>query len=107
MRKSNSPKAKSSGRGYKALAQKYARQLEVIEEVNRIINPKEQTESALHAALEYVLQSFDYPAAQVYRLSPTGSDLWLYLELGSGTKPVSQNHDIFGAKDILDIAIKK
>jgi GAF domain-containing protein len=47
------------------------------------------------SALHHLLHTLDYQAGQIYRLSPTGNDLWLYLELGPGTKPVTQNKDIF------------
>ncbi|MBN1217773.1 MAG: GAF domain-containing protein [Anaerolineae bacterium] len=99
MSKSKTPKANKPGRGYKALAQKYARQLELIEEINRIIGSKTQAETTLQAALEHILQNLDYTAAQIYRLSPTGNEVWLYLELGSGTKPATQNQDIFSIEE--------
>ena len=53
MSKSKTPKANKKGTGtrkstgYKALAQRYARQLEVIEEINQIIGSNEQTETAM------------------------------------------------------------
>ena len=84
---------------YEALAQRYAHQLEVIEEINQIIGSNEQTETALLAALHYLLHTLDYRAGQIYRMAPTGSDLWLYLELGPGTKPVTQNKDIFSIEE--------
>ena len=58
---------------YKDLAQRYARQLEVIQEINQIMGANEQTETALLSALHHLLHSLDYQAAQIYRLSPTGS----------------------------------
>ena len=84
---------------YQNLAQKYARQLQAIEEINQIIGANEQTETALLAALHHLLHTLDYRAAQIYRLSPSENELWLYLELGPGAKPVTQNKDIFSIEE--------
>jgi GAF domain-containing protein len=74
---------------------KYARQLEVLQEVSQAINSDQKTETVLEAALHHLVHTLDYQAAQIYRLSPLGKDLWLLLECGVGTKPVTQTPDLF------------
>ncbi|MBN1991564.1 MAG: GAF domain-containing protein [Anaerolineae bacterium] len=113
MRKSKTPPTKNKGgdahksvRGgarksvrYKPLAQKYARRLQIIADINQILGSNEQAGSALQSALHHLLTNLAYPAAQIYRLSPTGSELWLYLEVGPGAKPVTPNKDIFSVAE--------
>ncbi|MBI1880714.1 MAG: GAF domain-containing protein [Chloroflexi bacterium] len=81
------------------LTPKYARQLEVMQQVNQLVGSGEKLERVLEAALHYLLHSLGYQAAQIYRLSPFGKDLWLYLERGSGSKPVTPSPDIFSVDE--------
>ncbi len=95
MSKTKTSSAAKKKQSYKTIAQRYARQLAVVQDINRILGSNEQTDTALTSALEHLLNTLGYQAIQIYRLSPSGSDLWLYLESGHGTKPVTQNKDIF------------
>jgi len=78
---------------------KYARQLEVIQDISRNISSKEKLELVLETALHYLVDLLGYQAAQIYRLAPSGKDLWLFLEYGSGSKPVTQTPDIFSVDE--------
>ncbi|NJN93283.1 MAG: GAF domain-containing protein [Anaerolineales bacterium] len=78
---------------------KYARQLEVIQDVSRNISSTEKMELVLETALHHLVHLLGYQAAQIYRLSPSGKDLWLFLEYGAGSKPVTQNPDIFSVEE--------
>lgn len=77
------------------LVDKYARQFNVIQELNQLIGSDEKAENVLRAALKHITQTLTYRAAQIYQLSPSSENLWLYLELGNGSKPVTQTQDIF------------
>ena len=83
----------------KELAPKFVRQLEVMQEINQLIGSDEKVEVVLESALHHLLHTLSYQAAQIYRLSPSGKDLWLYLEIGSGSKPVTQIRDIFSIEE--------
>ena len=78
---------------------KHLQQLLVYQEVNELITSDDTTENILLSVLQHILNSFDYCAAQIYQLSPSNEDLWLYLELGPGSKPVTQNTDIFSINE--------
>lgn len=78
---------------------KYARQLEVIQEISRNISSGEKMELILETALHYLVHLLGYQAAQIYRLSPSSKDLWLFLEYGPGSKLVTQNPDIFSVEE--------
>ncbi len=80
-------------------ANKQPRQLAVFNQVNRLMASAESAENILQAALRYLLDALPYDAAQIYQLAPSNKDLWLYLELGSGSKPVTQNVDIFSVEE--------
>ena len=83
----------------KELAPKFVRQLEVMQEINQLIGSDEKVEAVLESALHHLLHTLDYQAAQIYRLSLSGQDLRLYLEIGSGSKPVTQIRDIFSIEE--------
>jgi GAF domain-containing protein len=79
--------------GVKTTRERY---LAVLQEASQIIATAEgTTDEVLLAVLQRLMTELEYCAVQVYRLSSSGSDLWLYLEQGSGSKPVTQNVDIF------------
>jgi len=84
---------------YKIIAKKLAHQLEVIQHMTELIAADQDPEEILRAALQNLTHTLSYDAAQIYRLSPTGKDLWLHLELGSGNKPVTQNVDLFSVDE--------
>ncbi len=81
------------------LAARYARQLELMQTVSRLMNTGDAIETVLQTALEKISSLLDYQATQIYRLSPSGKDVWLYLEQGQGLKPVTQNIDLFSIDD--------
>jgi GAF domain-containing protein len=87
---------------------KYARQLEVIGQVNQLIGLGEKLEVVLEAALRHLLDTLGYQAAQIYRLSLSGNELWLYLELGSGSSLATASPDIFSVdeENIVSYAIR-
>ncbi|MEW5956528.1 MAG: GAF domain-containing protein [Chloroflexota bacterium] len=91
------------------LAEKLAIQIKVFQEISRLIGQEDKTEIIIQAALHHLLETLNYHAAQIYRLSPSGKDLWLYLELGSGSKPVTPNVDVFSIDEdnIVSHAIRK
>ena len=83
--------------GVKTTRERY---LAVLQEASQIIATAEgTTEEILLAVLQRLMAELEYCAVQVYRLSSSGSDLWLYLEQGSGNKPVTQNVDIFSVDE--------
>jgi hypothetical protein len=65
-----------------------------MQEINQIIGSDEKVEIVIESALHHMLCKLDYQAIQIYRLSLSGKELWLYLEIGS-TSDVSQFSDIF------------
>ncbi|GAB4424892.1 MAG: hypothetical protein Kow0031_04160 [Anaerolineae bacterium] len=75
-------------------------QLEVLQQVNALISSDEPTEAILQAILEVLVTRLGYSAAQIYQLTATEKDLWLYLETGHGRKPVTQTIDIFSVDEI-------
>jgi signal transduction protein with GAF and PtsI domain len=77
------------------LAPRYLRQLEVTRQISQLIGSDEKVEIILQTGLQFLLQTLKYRTAQIYRLSPSGKDLWLYLELGVGIKPVAQTINLF------------
>lgn len=77
------------------LAPKYFRQLEVMRQISQLIGSDEKVEIILQTGLQHLLQTLKYRTAQIYRLSPSGKDLWLYLELGVGMKPATQTTNLF------------
>ena len=81
------------------LAEKYAMQIKVYKEISQLIGQEDKIENIIQAVLGRLLEALNYHAAQIYRLSPSGKDLWLYFELGSGSKPVTQNADIFSVEE--------
>ncbi len=78
---------------------RYSRQLEVLLVANQLIASGETLETVISSILNNLLNIIGFSAAQVYQLSPSNNDLWLYLECGSGTKPVTQNTDIFSVEE--------
>ncbi len=100
MSKPNIPKANAStSTNQEELAMKYACQLKVTQEINQLIGSDEKIEYLLQSALHHLQDTLGYYATQIYRLSPAGKDLWLYMEMGSGSKPVTQNADIFSIEE--------
>jgi GAF domain-containing protein/CheY-like chemotaxis protein len=81
------------------LAKKYAMQIRAYKEISQLIGQEDKIENIIQAVLRHLLETLNYHAAQIYRLSPSGKDLWLYFELGSGSKPVTQNVDIFSVEE--------
>ncbi len=81
------------------LAPKYSRQLEVMQKISQVLGLDEKVEIILQTALHHLLHTLGYRAAQIYRLSPSGRDLWLYLELGPGHKPITQTTDLFSVEE--------
>ncbi len=81
------------------LTTKYARQLEVITHLNQMVSADEKVERILQTALSYLLHTLRYQAAQIYRLSPSGRDLWLYLELDRGHEMAIRTTDIFSIEE--------
>jgi GAF domain-containing protein/DNA-binding response OmpR family regulator len=79
---------------------KQEEQLAVLQELNRVIASGSSTEQMMQMALAILLEQMDYQAAQIYQLTNTGKDIWLYLEAGKGSKPVSQIPDIFPVDEI-------
>ncbi|MCP5078097.1 MAG: GAF domain-containing protein, partial [Psychromonas sp.] len=73
--------------------------LNILQEVNHLIAADETTETILSTALSHLLNPLGYYAAQIYQLSTPDYDLWLYLEHGNGTKPVTQMVDIFSLNE--------
>ncbi|HXV43456.1 MAG TPA: GAF domain-containing protein, partial [Anaerolineae bacterium] len=88
----------SKAKHNKGLTPKYARQLAVMHEINQIIGSDEKVEVVIESALHHMLCRLDYQAIQIYRLSPSGKELWLYLEIGS-TSDASQFSDIFSIEE--------
>ncbi len=80
---------------YKKIAAKYATHLDVTQTMTQIITAEGKLETILAEALDHLIEALGYSAAQIYRLSPHGQDVWLYLEQGAGTRPVTSNRDIF------------
>jgi GAF domain-containing protein/CheY-like chemotaxis protein len=74
--------------------EKYSCQLTLLQEANQLIASQVAVEQLLTTILRRLLDVLDYRAAQIY-LASTGASLWLYLEVGQGAKPVTQNVDIF------------
>jgi len=74
-------------------------QLTVMQAVNQLIASGNSTEKILQTVLNFLLDPLDYKAAQIYQLSISGKDVWLYLEAGAGTKPVTQTIDIFSVEE--------
>jgi GAF domain-containing protein/response regulator RpfG family c-di-GMP phosphodiesterase len=81
------------------LALKHSRQLQLMGQISHVIGAGEKVEVILQSTLQHLLHIFTFQAAQIYWLSPSGRDLWLYLERGSGTKPVTQTNDIFSINE--------
>lgn len=88
--------------------EKQALQFTVLQEVNRLIAADWPTEKTLLAVLQVLIDTFEYRAAQIYQLSPSNDDLWLYVELGPGLKPVTPTTDIFSVdeKNIISDTIR-
>lgn len=57
---------------------KYARQLETIQKISQQVNTDEKVEPVLELALHSLTNLLGYQAAQIYRVSPSGKDLWLF-----------------------------
>ncbi|RMF01840.1 MAG: GAF domain-containing protein, partial [Chloroflexi bacterium] len=74
---------------------KQVRQLALFQEINQLVASNNSTEYIVQQSLNLMLDYLGYCAAQVYQLSTGGDDLWLYLEVGAGHKPVTQTGDIF------------
>lgn len=92
-------KSQISAASFTEFTPKYARQLELMHEISQNINSGEKIELVLESALHHLLHTLGYQAAQLYRLSPSGKDLWLFLECGSGSKPVTQTPDLFSVDE--------
>ncbi len=78
--------------------QKYISQLNILQKINQLIASGENTKPIIETILNQLLE-LGYQAAQVYQLSTADNDLWLYLERGSGSKPVTQYPDIFSIEE--------
>lgn len=81
------------------LEQKFAHHLSILENVNRLAASDETPQSVVSLILTQLLDVLDFTAAQVYQLSPSNQDVWLYLQQGSGTKPVAQSADFFSVDE--------
>ncbi|MDH3675338.1 MAG: GAF domain-containing protein, partial [Anaerolineae bacterium] len=80
--------------------EKLVRQLAVLQHTSRLIAANESSaEDILLSVLGHLLDDMGYRAAQIYRISASSSDLWLYQEVGPGSKPVTQNRDVFSLDD--------
>lgn len=92
------------------LAAKYARQLEIMGELNQLIASEQATDLIFERTLQHLVDTLAYHAAQIYRISASGQELWLHLELTSGHKSTqTQPDDVFSIDDetIMGEAIKK
>lgn len=78
---------------------KYARQLEVIQKISQQVNSDKKVELVLESALHQLVHTLNYPAAQIYRVSPTGKDLWLFLQCGLDSKSLPQVPDLFSVDE--------
>ena len=61
---------------------KHAEQLELIGTISQELVQTENTEPILEKALLNLHTLLGYRAAQIYRISPYGQDIWLYLSEG-------------------------
>lgn len=84
-------------------------QLTLLQTVNELITSENTVEEILPEILDTLLGVMGYAAAQIYQLSMAGSDLWLYLESGQGSKPVTQSSYIFSIEEhtIISDAVKQ
>src|ERR1044071_3175537 len=82
------------------MLKKHSYQLSVLQKVNLFIASEDSTENILLSVMRYLLDALECFAAQLYRLSTSDDELWLYLEVGSGTKLVTQTIDIFSIEEI-------
>jgi GAF domain-containing protein len=77
-----------------------ARQLQLVQEINQILASDTRIEQALQQALRLILGELAYGAAQIYRLSPFGKDLWLYLDVTARDEMVAgQSVAIFSIEE--------
>ncbi len=84
----------------KAATDKQLHQLEFLQGVTQLVVVGHNTETVLRTVLESLLNTLGYDAAQIYQVSPFGSDIWLFLESGHGSKPVTQMPDIFSIDEV-------
>ena len=98
MSQPNNPEINSQA-NHKIIAEKLAQQLDVVQQMTDLIAVDQGPEETLRIALQHLTHTLGFDAAQIYRLSPTRKDLWLYLELGSGNKPVTQIEDLFSVDE--------
>ena len=77
-----------------------AHQMELFRAISELIVADASPETITRAAADKLVQNLAYQAVQVYRLSPFGNDIWLYIEAGRGLKPVTQNVDIFSIDEV-------
>lgn len=93
--KKKNPKGNASAMSQPLWAKRYAHQLQIIQDISRLTGSGEPTEFILTQALQQLRYPLGYQAAQIYRLSPHSKDIWLYIEEGQGSKPVTEFKDIF------------
>ena len=90
----------SSKRAASGEAARSARQLQLVQEINQILASDARIEQAIQQALRLILGELAYGAAQIYRLSPFGKDLWLYLDVTAHDDIVSgQSGTIFSIEE--------
>ena len=75
-------------------------QFDVLQAVNRLISSEDATESILKSVLSLLFNRMSYQAVQIYQLTTTEKDVWLYLETGNSRKPVTQSMDIFSIDEV-------
>jgi transcriptional regulator with GAF, ATPase, and Fis domain len=74
---------------------KETRQFTLLQNITQHIASGASTEDILRQVSRQLLAEFGYRAVQIYQLSTGGKEVWLYLELGHGNKPLSQTPDFF------------
>ncbi|MCB0190721.1 MAG: GAF domain-containing protein [Anaerolineae bacterium] len=82
---------------------KSSRQLTLFQAVNALITSEDTAENILRDVLHTLLDTLGYAAAQIYKLSVTGEEVWLYLESGSSSKSVDQNSSTFSLEELKSI----
>ncbi|MCB0209471.1 MAG: GAF domain-containing protein [Anaerolineae bacterium] len=80
--------------------EKSSRQLTLFQAVNDLVTSDDTVENILQDVLHILIDTLGYATAQIYQLSITGEDIWLYLESGLSSKSSStQNLTIFSFEE--------
>ncbi len=80
-------------------ALRHSRQLEIIQELGEVIGSEDKAEEAVGQILRWMQTSLGYSAIRIYRVSPVGKDLWLYLESGEIHQAELQGLTIFSVEE--------